>query len=112
MTEETVKHGLGPNAKIICGDGFQDVAVLVGPLLIFQQGETTICLPGERSAELARIVGLHATAEMRAALEECVAVLKDPVVGTCDHDDPAWYQALDKAVEKAIPFLTRTAGER
>lgn len=39
------------------------------------------------------------------ALEDCVAVLTDPIVGTIYHDDPDWYQALDRAVTKARAAL-------
>lgn len=39
------------------------------------------------------------------AVEDCVAVLTDPIVGTIYHDDPDWYQALDRAVTKARAAL-------
>ena len=44
------------------------------------------------------------------ALKDCVAVLTDDVVGTYRHDDPDWYQALNKAVEKARAALSKAEG--
>ena len=48
----TPTHGLGPYAVTVDGAGFQDVAVVVGALCILQQGDTIICLPAKRTADL------------------------------------------------------------
>jgi hypothetical protein len=45
--------------------------------------------------------------ELVEGLGECLAVLTDSVVGTINHDDPDWYGALDRAVEKARALLSK-----
>lgn len=49
----------------------------------------------------------NAYPELVKALEECVAVLTDPVVGTYDADDPRWYKLLDEAVANALAALAK-----
>lgn len=51
----------------------------------------------------------NADARLVEALRECVAVLTDPIVGTIHHDDPDWYQALDRAVTKARAALSEVS---
>lgn len=45
------------------------------------------------------------------ALNACVSVLTDPVIGTYDHDDPAWYAAVEKAVDQARQALSLASGD-
>lgn len=66
---------------------------------------------GDTEAEALTAWNTRANADARLveALRDCVAVLTDPIVGTIYHDDPDWYQALDRAVAKARAALSEVS---
>lgn len=51
----------------------------------------------------------NADARLVEALRDCLAVLTDPIVGTIYQDDPAWFEALDRAVAKARAALSEVS---
>lgn len=50
---------------------------------------------------------IAAAPDLYEALEECVSVLTNPIVGTIHGDDPDWYGDLDRAVAKACAALSK-----
>ena len=105
-----VKHSPGP--WFVCGDeGHPHVnetwneGSTIGDANGMRVADLMAPLKQERIRANARLIA--AAPELLEALNDCVAVLTDPVVGTVKHDDPDWYLALDRAVTKARAALAK-----